>query len=267
MHSKEDEDSLLVKRLKPVILAKMIDKFDMSQCMVFCRTNLDCELLADYLSSLDGGTKFTYSRETGKEARFSCAVLGGMKSMAERRASLEAFKEGAVRILLCTDVAARGIDIRGLPFVVNFTLPDEPEFYIHRIGRVGRAEHLGLAISILAPAHVEERVWYHVCSNRGKSCRDTRLKNEGGCTIWYNENDYLNAIQRRLDLAIQELNPELELPESLASVGVKYGEKMAIEEPVFNYHMELIEPTVRELAVMEMEAQNLFLRYRMQYKA
>ena len=265
--SKEDEDSLMVKRLKPILLVKMIDKFNMSQCMVFCRTNLDCELLADYLASIDGGLKFTHARDTGKEAKYSCAVLGGMKSMAERRASLEAFKEGAVRILLCTDVAARGIDIRGLPFVINYTLPDEPEFYIHRIGRVGRAEHLGLAISILAPQHVEERVWYHICSNRGKLCNDTRLKSDGGCTIWYNENDFFNAIQRRLDLAIPELSANMDLPESLASFGVKYGEKMTIEEPVFNSHIELLEPTVRELAVMEMEAQNLFLRFRTQYKA
>lgn len=267
VYSKEDEDSLTVKRLKPLILAKIIDKFNMSQCMVFCRTNLDCELLADYLASLDGGKKFSHFKETGMEAKYSCAVLGGMKSMAERRASLEAFKGGAVRILICTDVAARGIDVRGLPFVINLTLPDEPEYYIHRIGRVGRAEHLGLAISILAPQHVEEKVWYHICSSRGKSCNDTRLKKDGGCTIWYNETDYFDAIQRRLDIAIPALGPDLALPESLAIQGVQYGEKMLVEDPVFDSHFELIEPTVRELAIMEIEAQNMFLLSRMQYKA
>lgn len=50
---------------------------------------------------------------------------------------LQAFKDGDVRFLICTDVAARGIDIAGLPYMVNMTLPDKPEDYIHRVGRVG----------------------------------------------------------------------------------------------------------------------------------
>ena len=52
---------------------------------------------------------------------------------------MQAFKEGAVRFLICTDVAARGLDISGLPYVVNVTLPDRAEDYIHRVGRVGRS--------------------------------------------------------------------------------------------------------------------------------
>ena len=52
---------------------------------------------------------------------------------------VQAFKEGAVRFLICTDVAARGLDISGLPYVVNVTLPDRAEDYIHRVGRVGRS--------------------------------------------------------------------------------------------------------------------------------
>ncbi len=68
----------------------------------------------------------------------------------QRQANLQAFKDGEVRFLICTDVAARGIDIRGLPFVINVTLPDKPEEYIHRIGRVGRADRMGLAVSLVA---------------------------------------------------------------------------------------------------------------------
>jgi ATP-dependent RNA helicase DDX1 len=75
--------------------------------------------------------------------------------MQDRRKNLEAFKDGDVRFLICTDVAARGIDIRGLPFVVNMTLPDNAEQYIHRIGRVGRAEKLGLAISLVRSTHLD----------------------------------------------------------------------------------------------------------------
>ena len=65
-------------------------------------------------------------------------------------------QNGEVRFLICTDVAARGIDITGIPYVVNVTLPDEKQNYVHRIGRVGRAERMGLAISIVAK--VKEKV-------------------------------------------------------------------------------------------------------------
>ena len=72
--------------------------------------------------------------------------------------NLDAFKNGDVRFLICTDVAARGVDIKGLPYVVNMTLPDEPENYIHRIGRVGRQDCLGLAVSIVACDGCREKV-------------------------------------------------------------------------------------------------------------
>lgn len=63
--------------------------------------------------------------------------------------AVQAFRDGDVRFLICTDVAARGIDIAELPHVVNMTLPDEAETYIHRIGRVGRADRMGLAMSLV----------------------------------------------------------------------------------------------------------------------
>ena len=76
------------------------------------------------------------------------------------QANLSAFKEGDVRFLICTDVAARGVDIKGLPYVVNMTLPDVPENYIHRIGRVGRQDCLGLAVSIVACDGCKEKARY-----------------------------------------------------------------------------------------------------------
>nr|XP_045611031.1 ATP-dependent RNA helicase Ddx1-like isoform X2 [Procambarus clarkii] len=76
--------------------------------------------------------------------------LHGDRKPNERKANLQKFKDGGLKFLICTDVAARGIDVGGLPFIVNVTLPDEKSNYVHRIGRVGRAERMGLAISLVA---------------------------------------------------------------------------------------------------------------------
>lgn len=71
--------------------------------------------------------------------------------------------------------------------VINITLPDEKSNYVHRIGRVGRAERMGLAISLVSK--VPEKVWYHGewCSSRGRNCHNTNLTDQGGCCTWYNE--------------------------------------------------------------------------------
>lgn len=167
--------------------------------------------------------------ETGKENPYSCVVLAGMKEQSERRANLEAFKEGDVRFLVCTDVAARGLDVAGLPYVIQTTLPDDTENYIHRIGRCGRAEHMGLAISIVATER--EKVWYHKCPSKGKNCApypgntkltipfggDGKLKerdenkwcvNEGGCTIWYDEPDLISKIEKRIGQPMLVMDPD-----------------------------------------------------------
>jgi ATP-dependent RNA helicase DDX1 len=60
------------------------------------------------------------------------------------------FQNNEVKFLICTDVAARGLDIKGMPYIINVTLPDEKSNYVHRIGRVGRAERMGLAISLVS---------------------------------------------------------------------------------------------------------------------
>lgn len=146
---------------------------------------------------MGGGSRFRGAMEKGKENPYSCAVLAGMRGMEERRRNLDAFRDGDVRFLIATDVAARGLDIKELPFVVNMCLPDEPENYIHRIGRVGRAERMGLAISLVAT--VKEKVWYHSnCKDRGRNCSNAKLLDRGGCGTWYDEPSLLRAVQKRL---------------------------------------------------------------------
>ena len=82
---------------------------------------------------------------------FEAAVIHGNKSQNARQRALNGFRDGKVRILVATDIAARGIDVPGISHVVNFDLPDEAESYVHRIGRTGRNGADGIAVTLCAP--------------------------------------------------------------------------------------------------------------------
>jgi ATP-dependent RNA helicase RhlE len=84
----------------------------------------------------------------------NAAAIHGNKSQSERTRALEGFKSGRLRVLVATDIASRGLDVEGVSLVVNYDMPNEPEAYIHRIGRTGRAGASGLALSLCA---VDER--------------------------------------------------------------------------------------------------------------
>ena len=251
-----------IKRIKPHVLRKVIDAHDMDQCLIFCRTNFDCDNLEKFLNECGGGKRFRGALVGGVEGKYSCCVLGGARNMDERRRNLQAFKNGDVRFLICTDVAARGLDIKNLPYVINLTLPDRSEDYIHRIGRVGRADTMGLAISIVAAKN--ERVWY--CTKKGykpwfdPKPDDVRLMKDGGHTTWYDEPKLLKEIEKRLGSTVTPLGPNYELPESFGVRGKDaYGK--ARDEQVneeLNAHLEAYAPHVRALAALETKVQSSF---------
>ena len=83
--------------------------------------------------------------------RIRAAAIHGNKAQNQRQNALRDFKEGKVRVLVATDIASRGIDIDQLRYVVNFDIPNEPETYVHRIGRSGRAGEEGVSISLCEP--------------------------------------------------------------------------------------------------------------------
>ena len=118
---------------KRALLAKMISEGDWRQVLVFTRTKFGANRLADQLS----------------EAGISAMAIHGNKSQGARTKALADFKAGSLRALVATDIAARGIDIDQLPYVVNYDLPNVPEDYVHRIGRTGRAGALGQAVSLV----------------------------------------------------------------------------------------------------------------------
>ncbi|SDA29151.1 ATP-dependent RNA helicase RhlE [Nitrosospira sp. Nsp18] len=124
---------------KRELLAHLIKSADLKQVLVFVRTKHGASRLAEQLER-DGIT---------------ATAIHGDKTQPQRTQALAEFKEGIVRVLVATDVAARGLDIEDLPHVVNFELPTTPEDYIHRIGRTGRAGTKGDAISLVCEDETE----------------------------------------------------------------------------------------------------------------
>ena len=234
-----------VKRLKPEIILRVIDAYDMEQCLIFCRTRDDCDHLSAYLNLKGGKAGFTGRAEKGKENRYANVALHSGFDPRTRAQNLEMFKEGDVRFLICTDVAARGIDIKHLPFVINMTLPDKSEDYIHRIGRTGRADRMGMAVSIASSKH-REKVWYHSNCNRGmrqgRPCTDTRLVEDGGCCIWYNEPQYLKEIEKRCGEKLEELASNYKYQNAKANAAaVEYGKSRAEAKMKKSDHIAFID--------------------------
>jgi ATP-dependent RNA helicase RhlE len=126
-------------RAKRDALVSLLRDRDMKQVLVFCNTKIGANRLAYRLQKDD----------------LSAAAIHSDRTQGERMQALAEFKEGKVRILVATDIAARGLDIEQLPFVVNFDMPSNPEDYVHRIGRTGRAGLLGEAISLVGSEDVE----------------------------------------------------------------------------------------------------------------
>jgi ATP-dependent RNA helicase RhlE len=127
------------KDQKPALLIKLISEGDWDQVLVFTRTKHGANRLSEKLD----------------KSGITSAAIHGNKSQGARTKALAGFKEGSVRVLVATDIAARGLDIPLLPHVVNYELPNVPEDYVHRIGRTGRAGASGEAISLVSIDEVD----------------------------------------------------------------------------------------------------------------
>lgn len=121
------------KKRKRELLSQMIGQGNWQQVLVFTRTKHGANHLAEQLNK-DG---------------IRSAAIHGNKSQGARTRALADFKSGDIRVLVATDIAARGLDIEELPHVVNYELPNVPEDYVHRIGRTGRAAATGEALSLV----------------------------------------------------------------------------------------------------------------------
>jgi ATP-dependent RNA helicase RhlE len=106
--------------------------------LIFSRTKIGADRLARKLVA----------------AGVKCVALHADRTMDQRRQAVEGFKGGRYKVLVATDIAARGLDIDGIHTVINYEVPDSPDAYVHRVGRTGRADEVGRAITLVAP---EER--------------------------------------------------------------------------------------------------------------
>ncbi len=123
------------KSSKKNLLLHILKDQDIDQVLLFSRTKHGADRIARNL----------------KKKQIQTAAIHGDKSQNQRQKSLNQFKEGNVRVLVATDIAARGIDIDSLKYVINYDLPNVAETYVHRIGRSGRAGEEGTAISLCEP--------------------------------------------------------------------------------------------------------------------
>jgi ATP-dependent RNA helicase RhlE len=121
--------------LKPALFLALLARGDMNEALVFTRTKHRANRLAEHL--VRSGIK--------------AERIHGNRSQAQRTQALDGFKEGRYRVLVATDIAARGIDVEALGHVVNFDVPVVPDDYIHRVGRTARAEATGDAFTFVAP--------------------------------------------------------------------------------------------------------------------
>jgi len=132
---KVTQELFIVRReMKNVLLRKLLEQYRGS-VLIFTRTKIG-------------------ARRTARDVRamgFNATDVHSDRTLAQRREALEGFKTGRYRVLIATDIAARGIDVTGIELVVNYDLPEDAENYVHRIGRTARAGHKGHAISFATP--------------------------------------------------------------------------------------------------------------------
>lgn len=178
----KDRQTLLFSATMPPSIVKLAQKYQkdpvrievapagstadqVSQELVIVHRNAKQDLLADVLREYSKGPVLVFSRtksgaatlvKTVRQLGQTAAEIHSERTLQERRQALSDFKLGRARVLVATDIAARGIDVSGISLVLNYDLPENPEDYVHRIGRTGRAGKGGHAISFATPDQGKE---------------------------------------------------------------------------------------------------------------
>ena len=147
--------------LKTSLLKEMLKRGEVENALVFTRTKHRANRLFEKL----------------ERAGISCDRIHGNRSQPQREAALAGFKHGRIKVLVATDIAARGIDVAALPHVINFDVPVVPDDYIHRVGRTARAGMVGDALTFASPAEqplvtaIERAVGRNIDSSHDRGLR------------------------------------------------------------------------------------------------
>jgi ATP-dependent RNA helicase RhlE len=131
---------LVDARSKPALLLELLQDRSIDRALIFTRTKRGANRLAEKLQA----------------ARIDADAIHGNKSQNARERALDRFKRGLTRVIVATDLASRGIDVKELSHVICFELPEEPEVYVHRVGRTGRAGASGTAIALCSPDELSQ---------------------------------------------------------------------------------------------------------------
>ncbi len=162
--------------LKPWLLLELLRRDEIKNVLVFTRTKHRANRLAEFLD----------------RQKMPCDRIHGNRSQAQRTDALARFKSGCLRVLIATDIAARGIDVEALSHVINFDVPNVPDDYIHRVGRTARAGAVGDAFTFVAPQ--EQADWHAVERAVGKRLPQRTLAGF----------DYAAASGERLEIPLAE---------------------------------------------------------------
>jgi ATP-dependent RNA helicase RhlE len=155
----------VAQQFKMPLLLELLEKEDFERVLVFARTKRGADRIAHVLEKRDHRSN----------------RIHGDRSQSQREAALKAFKTGRTRILVATDVAARGIDIDSVSHVINYDIPTAPEDYVHRIGRTGRAGKIGRAITLFTTA--EEHSIRAIEKLTGQAVERVVLPDFGGSSV------------------------------------------------------------------------------------
>ena len=123
------------EKLKRALLVEVLRRDGVDMALVFTRTKHRANRLTEFLT----------------KSGVTCDRIHGNRSQAQRESALANFKGGRLQVLVATDIASRGIDVKDLPHVINFDVPGQPEDYIHRVGRTARVDRTGTAVTLVSP--------------------------------------------------------------------------------------------------------------------
>ncbi len=210
-------------------LCRIIDSESPFYGLIFCRTKMDTERVARKLSDIG----------------YAADALNGNMSQNAREKILDKFKRKAITILVATDVAARGIDVKNVSHVINYALPTEPEAYVHRIGRTGRAGTKGKAFSFVCP---NDRGKLRLIERKIKTKIQEAILPSPEELVNLKKESMINQIKKQLEKNPQEyyLNIAKELledhdKETLVAMLLKQGFKKQLEKQHYSNNDEPVQ--------------------------